>query len=192
MQLIEDKGITAWTLREVARVAGVSHAAPYWHFADKEALLAAVAAEGFVDLRARMERARDGVAAKSPLAGLRALAHAYVALAIAQPSHFRIMFGPELAGRTHLHPDLAREGDAAFQVLVGQIDRAQRAGEIAPGDPRPQIATAWSMVHGLAFLFIDDRIAPMFEGERRSTYEKRVTELAADVLVRGLRLLPPS
>src|SRR5216117_2127251 len=79
---LEKQGITALSLREAARRAGVSHNAPYRHFADREALLAALAAEGFAMLAERL-RGQPG----------REMGEAYVRFALEQPQRFRLMFG---------------------------------------------------------------------------------------------------
>src|SRR5262249_39426193 len=96
--LISERGPHDFSLREVARRPRVSEAAPYWHFASKEALLAAVAAQGFVGLAAAMDHAR--VSSKRPRRRLLELGVAYVRFAIAHPSQLRIMFGSEIPDKT--------------------------------------------------------------------------------------------
>src|SRR5262245_4881527 len=103
LELVSSKGVQALTLREVARRAGVTHAAPYHHFPSKEALFAAVATEGFRDLAAAMRAALSG--RRGPFASLRAIGVAYVRFATEHPAHFRIMFRPGLIG-ARLAPDL--------------------------------------------------------------------------------------
>ncbi len=95
LRAVERRGPDAVTLRGVARDAGVSQAAPYNHFADKDALLAAVAAEAFQRFAAALDRA--GAAASSPRARAAALGRAYVGFAHAHAALFRLMFGPALA-----------------------------------------------------------------------------------------------
>src|SRR5689334_19621575 len=85
-KMLEKEGLEALTLREVARRAGVSHSAPYRHFAEREALLAALAAEGFERLGAAQRKAAEA-------GGLRAMGEAYVAFALENPQRFRLMFG---------------------------------------------------------------------------------------------------
>jgi AcrR family transcriptional regulator len=89
--LVNDRGLAGVSLREVARRAGVSHAAPYHHFSSKESLLAALAAEGFADLDAALARAESRAGA-DPRARLEALGVAYVRFALAKPEMFRAMF----------------------------------------------------------------------------------------------------
>lgn len=137
------------SLRAVAREAGVSHAAPYKHFADRHALRAAVAERGFEALGAQMDEA----AREATQAPMRAIGRAYVAFALAHPARYRLMFGPEFAqGRAP--PDLDRAARAAFDALVAT---QQRAGA-SPGERTTAVAY-WSLVHGVATLLIDGRVA---------------------------------
>ena len=143
-------GPRAFTLREVARQAKVSHNAPYRHFRDKEELLAAVAAEGF-------ERLADSMidAAKPAGHALHALllsGQGYVQFALRWPEHFSVMF--DYCQNLEEFPDYAASGRRAFQVLLDKIVAAQHAGQLPPGDPNPLALTAWSMVHGIAKLAI--------------------------------------
>jgi AcrR family transcriptional regulator len=149
--LIEQGGPSALTLREAARLAGVSVAAPYRHFADREALLAAVLAKGFDGLAEHTERAR--LAAPDALAALRAVGVAYVDFAAAHPSVYRLMFGPECDKPSY--PALMAAGDRALAVLVQSVREAQAAGRIRAGPPEPVALAGWSICHGLASLHVD-------------------------------------
>ena len=137
------------SLRAVARRAGVSHAAPYKHFADRHALRAGVAERGFEALRGEMDRA----AAAAAQAPLRAIGRAYLGFALAHPARYRLMFGPEFAGG-HGTPELDRAAQAAFDALVAR----QPHGDTQTGDRATAVAS-WSLVHGLATLLIDGRVA---------------------------------
>jgi AcrR family transcriptional regulator len=135
---LERRGIAALSLRETARRAGVSHNAPYRHFPDREALLAALAAEGFSMLG---ERLRGQPA--------RAMGEAYVQFALEQPQRFRLMFGGVLPmGK---YPELREAAQAAHGALVEAFKEL----------PRPQLAAAaaWSLVHGLSHLLLDGHFA---------------------------------
>ena len=136
-RLLEKEGPGALSLRAVARRAGVSHAAPYRHFADREALLAALAAEGF-------RRLGEALA---PASG-RAMGEAYVRFALDHPQLFRLMFGGHLGFARHR--ELAQAAGRPYQALLAAF-RAQPA--IA--DPQTAAAAAWSLVHGLAHLLLD-------------------------------------
>jgi AcrR family transcriptional regulator len=154
-QLVEQAGPAALTLREAARLAGVSVAAPYRHFADREALLAAVLTEGFDELAECTEAARQ--AAPDALQALRAVGLAYVAFAAQRASIYRLMFGPE-CDKAH-HPALMAAGQRALGVLVQAVRDAQAAGRVAPGPPEAVALAGWSLCHGLASLHADGLLA---------------------------------
>jgi AcrR family transcriptional regulator len=154
LALISEEGFGALSLREVARRAGVTHAAPYRHFADKEALLAAVAEEGFHAMAARM---RQSMARESmPLRRLGACGVAYVLFAVDNAAHFRVMFGPHFT--RPLESAAADEDPNAFELLLDTIIEAQRAGEVREGDAHALARTCWSLVHGLASLWVDRQL----------------------------------
>jgi AcrR family transcriptional regulator len=143
------------TLRGAARRAGVSQAAPYRHFSDKSALLAAVAEDGFHRLRRAIVRAARPHR-RNPVAALRAMAMAVVRFAAAHPSHYRLMCGPAVRGRDH--PALRDAAVAAWQLLSQAIADCQRAGRIRAGDPVELAFALWCTVHGLAVLAVDEQI----------------------------------
>jgi AcrR family transcriptional regulator len=144
--MVERSGPAAVSLREAARIAGVSHNAPYRHFPTREALLAAVAANGFDRLRAALEDAAATSADR-----LLALGQAYVRFAAANPGLFRLMFGGEIG--KDAHPDLQASAQRAFTVLR---DAAAGGGASAP---REAAIGAWALVHGLAHLAVDGQLA---------------------------------
>jgi AcrR family transcriptional regulator len=154
IRLIAEVGPTAFTLREVARRAGVSHNAPYRHFRDRDDLMAAVAAQGFQELtQAMVEAAAHQTHALNRLkrAGL-----GYVRFALRRPEHFTVMFDAPVSKRQH--PDSAAAGDRAFSTLVGFVKRCQEAGELPSGDSLQMALLAWTMVHGIAKLAITGRL----------------------------------
>ncbi len=154
--ILEQQGVGALTLREAARRAGVSQAAPYRHFADKRDLLAAVAEQGFRLMTAAMRAAMTSQPA-SALARFQAQGQAYVAFAEANAAHFRLMFGPETADMTS-HPGLRQAGDETFGLLLASVREAQAEGSVRSGDPLPLAMSAWAAVHGLASLLINRRL----------------------------------
>ena len=145
LAVLAPEGAQAAARRAGARRAGVSAMAPYRHYPDKEALLAAVATHGFDGLRDRLRQADAGAAAGQALV---AQAVAYVRYAIDKPALFRLMFGLKCLGA---HPDVMAAGEAAHGVLAARV-----AAEL-PADADRQACTlgCWSMVHGLALLFLD-------------------------------------
>lgn len=154
--LVEEEGAGGLTLRAAARQAGVSQAAPYRHFASKQALLAAVAEEGFRAMGQAM-RAASAAEADDPLARFRALGLAYVDFATTHPAHFRVMFGRAVADRS-AYPSLREAAGETFGLLVSAIVDCQQAGLVRSGDPAELALAAWSATHGLAFLWVDGQL----------------------------------
>jgi AcrR family transcriptional regulator len=152
--LIGEVGPSRFTLREVARRAGVSHNAPYRHFQDKDALLSALAGEGFRALTQAMLGAAPPDAA--PGDRLREAGLAYIGFALGRPAHFAVMFDLPMA--REMAPDDAAAAAEAFGVLVRSIEECQRDGELAPGDTLGRALAAWSLVHGIAKLAVARRL----------------------------------
>jgi len=151
LDLIAAGGTSRVTLRGVARAAGVSHMAPYNHFADKAALIAAAGAEGFRRLKGAMEQRMKAFAQGDPLR-VQAVGIAYVVFAVENPELFRLMFGPELADTTG-HADLARAAHEVLQLLIGALDVAGLAAPDAAAAAEFALAP-WALVHGLAMLAV--------------------------------------
>lgn len=147
-KLVAKEGAGAVTLREVARLAGVSHNAPYRHFESLSALLAAVAAEGFESFGERLSTAVQNA---KPQQRRGALGQAYLDFALDNPRLYLLMFGPELDRSAH--PDLKAAADASFAVLTGETARSA-----SKGATYKQAIAAWAFVHGLAHLIIDKQI----------------------------------
>lgn len=156
-RLLETTGIEGVTLRAVAQDAGVSHMAPYRHFAGKDALLAAVAERGFEALMRAMDARRacpGGIGDAATATGV-----AYVVFALDNPALYRLMFGHNLAPRDRF-PGLVRAGQAAFQrcIEVSEKRRGRRRGGECQDAGRNAAAGLWALVHGLSSLAIDGLI----------------------------------
>jgi AcrR family transcriptional regulator len=153
LKLVAEKGMAGLTMREAGRLAGVSQAAPYRHFADKNALLLAVAGEGF---RALHLQILESLRTAGPDAGSRlsAIGVGYVTFAVAHPSHFRIMFSQELT-RGPAGPSAEETAMAAFEELVGEILRGQSTDVLRPGEALGLALACWSIAHGLAGILIE-------------------------------------
>jgi AcrR family transcriptional regulator len=151
-QLLEKEGPLGVGLRAAARLAGVSHNAPYRHFRNRESILAALAARGLRDLGERISAAARG--ARDAREALAAIAQTYVTLAANRPHLFRLMFGPEVADKTR-YPAVREAGLAAYQVLIDTIASGQRAGLVRAGDPAELALGHWAAVHGVASLLVD-------------------------------------
>jgi AcrR family transcriptional regulator len=155
IELLRVEGPAALTLRGVARAAGVSQAAPYRHFKDRRALVAAVAEEGFRMLQGAM---LDAVKRGQGREGLKQIAVAYVRFGHEHSAEYRIMFGREVARDEDL-PDLRETSKAVLGFVETGVAQLQGAGLIGPGDPAAMAATAWSMLHGLVMLSLDGQTA---------------------------------
>ena len=175
LELLAEGGAEALSLRGVARRAGVSPMAPYRHYPDKEHLLAAVAAQGFAAFGAAL---RQADAAAPPGQALVAQAVAYVGFALANPAMFRLMFGPPRLGA---HADLAKAGDAAYGVLAARV-----AAETPEGaDREAHVLGCWSMVHGLALLFLDAGLAGKVQASAEDV-TRRVATVMLEARTEGL------
>lgn len=158
LEVVRDAGVGALSLREVARRAGVSSAAPYHHFAHREALLAALCHDGFA--RFGHEGALALAAAgPSPRARFLALGRSYIRFAREHPAYFRLMFTERYA-TTPGDAVGATPDDNGYTQLVEAVRALQAVGEAPAGDPTPTVLAAWSMVHGLSTLALDDGNAP--------------------------------
>jgi AcrR family transcriptional regulator len=175
--LIGEVGPKGFTIREVARRAGVSHNAPYRHFRDKDELLGAVAIEGFERLTDAMKKraAAGGTAAER----LRLCGCGYVDFALHWPQHFLVMF--DLPSSELPKDETASEN--AFQTLLGLIIESQKEGTLPEGDPHPLALMAWSIVHGIAKLAISGNLP------YTSREVLEFTQYASQAFVRGMSFL---
>ena len=156
LAILAEEGVRALSLRAAARRAGVSHAAPYRPFADKEALLAAIAEEGFNLLAAEVEAARERFPA-SPREQLEETAWTYVRFALAHPDHLLVMFS-SLIEDPQVYPGLWDAAGHAFDVLVEIVRAGQDAGTMIAADARQLSVVAWTQVHGLSLLLIGHQV----------------------------------
>jgi AcrR family transcriptional regulator len=149
--LLTEGGAAALTLREAARRAGVTHAAPYRHFADKNALLAAVSEEGFRLLSQEMQSQQNQH--DDSVERLQALVVGCVNFATHNPTRFRVMFDPEIIA---LRAPLLQEAIArSFELLVGAVIACQEAKRIRTGNPHEIAYSLWALVQGLAHVSIE-------------------------------------
>jgi AcrR family transcriptional regulator len=152
---IHDEGIEGVTVREIGARLGVSRTALYRHFADKRALLAAVATEGFRTLCQRLAGAwEDG--GRGP-AAFQAMGVAYIRFGVESPSHYRVMFS-RFVDPEPQEPELATEAKGAFQTLVDAVVTLQRDGFLRDDDPMLMARYVWAVVHGVVMLAIDAQL----------------------------------
>jgi AcrR family transcriptional regulator len=148
IDLLEENGSAGVSLRAVARRAGVSAAAPYRHYADRDALVSAVAAEGYRELASTLAAAHPSPATPDDLA---AVAVAYVRFALDHPAMFRAMFSEPCDPRSE-------ERVAATAAITEYVTVLVRRAFPAVGDPTALSTAVWALVHGLAFLHLDGKL----------------------------------
>jgi AcrR family transcriptional regulator len=159
LQVLAERGVDALTLREVARRAKVSQAAPYHHFADKADLVSAIVQHGFEDFAGALGAGADA-AGGDALQRLSGMGLAYVRFAVANPALFRLLFRPELRGGTRDEPAaeaMERAGSAAYQVFLDAVRAAVEEGWVQ-GSVEDVAVAALSVVHGLSTLLVDGPI----------------------------------
>lgn len=157
-RMAADTGPASVTLREVARRAGVSEAAPYHHFTDKAALLAAVAEEGFRLFDAHQAEALTRAPA-DPVAQLADLGVSYLRFAVAYPHYFQVMFRPSLVTCSR-SPEFDTLAARSFERLMTATTAARRASGQTDADPYPAALAMWAMPHGLAGLYLEQSSGP--------------------------------
>jgi AcrR family transcriptional regulator len=147
IELLEESGETEFSLRAVARRAGVSPAAPYRHYANREALTSAVAAVGYRELAERLAAAHASPGTPEQLASV---AIAYVQFALERPALFRIMFGEPC--------DRDNDERVAATAAVSQYVHAIVERTFPQADTEALATAVWALVHGLAFLHLDGKL----------------------------------
>ena len=179
IKMLKSNGVAGLSMRKLAREAGVSHNAPYMHFADKQAIVAALAEEGFLQLSSAIRKAH----AKHPdnwRDQLFSGSVAYVQYAKQNKSLMEIMF-QEHDG--DLFPELRDASKAALHLLSGLIERGQEAGELTEGDATEYAVCIWAMLHGVATI-LAGRKGP---GEVLQKSPEDTTECHLRLLLNGLR-----
>lgn len=154
--VVSERGLGALQLRELARMVGVSHAAPSHHFSSRGALLTALGTEAF---RALASALRDAAVASEEIAPgerLRALGIAYIAFALREKAQFAVLSQAELA---HDDAELSAARREAYSVLRDAVERAQRQGWRSARDPDELCVMLWSSVHGFATLWATGQLA---------------------------------
>jgi len=150
LKVLAGEGLEALSLRRVAREAAVSASAPYRHFKDKQALLAAISENGFRQLQAMLAESNE----KTP-GDLDASGRAYISFAIENPQSYRLMFTNRVLCDENAEESLKEAGQEAFLALVETIEAGIKAGGISETESHQLGLAAWSLVHGVAMLVID-------------------------------------
>jgi len=148
-EIVRARGVAELSLREVARDAGVSHAAPRRHFPDRQALLDGLALRGFERLRVELDEAASTTGRGGYEGRLQRVGRAYVAFAVRDAALLELMFASK-----KLDPDgpLHDAADAAFAVIMELIAQGQEDGHLVAGDTQEVVTVLFPMLHGLASL----------------------------------------
>ncbi|RCW87231.1 TetR/AcrR family transcriptional regulator [Paracoccus lutimaris] len=176
--MLDEPAGPQFTLREVARRAGVSHAAPYKHFPDKAALLTEIALIGFERLREALAAGSAG-APPGAVPALVGMARAYLEFGASNPALYRLMFGAGMDRSLHL----SGRAMGAFDEVIGLLERGQAEGVIRPRPVRGQAAACWAQMHGLTLLALDGLLLPEKVGDG-------AVDAALSVLLEGLAVDP--
>jgi len=184
-QVVRQRGAGRVSLRAVARQVGVTHAASAHHFENKAGLLTAFATQGYAQLAAAVLEAIEDAKPEDGPAVLEAVGRGYVTFALANPGRFEVMFRLELLNRDD--PDFVAASDAAYALLMSTVARCKAEGFLGSRDPEVVAVSAWSMVHGLAALWISGRLSERIQEKNPRLLADRVSRLYVDSILRRLR-----
>jgi AcrR family transcriptional regulator len=180
LELLAEGGAQALDLRKVARQAGVSHAAPYRHFENKQALIAAINEVGFRQLAERIQTNLQA-APDEPFDELLAIALAYVHFAQENPWLMREMFSG-LTIERETFADLYTASKTVYRLYAEVLRRGQERGKVVEGDPPALAGVFWSALHGLAMLIIENQMRPYADGPEGA---ERVTRYTIELIYNG-------
>ena len=182
VEIISEQGAKDLSLRKTAKRAGVSHTDPYRHFKDKNAILAAVAKEGF-EMMLRQTQERIGRSRGNELDHFAISGLSYIDFAVNYPSHYRVMFGTRVEN-SYFSDELKPESIPVYKLLRDIIIVCQEKGLLKAGDPQEMAMAAWSIVHGFAMLRIDQHLPGQEKDEKKLRELQRTVVLT---LFSGLR-----
>ncbi len=184
VRLLEEKGVNGFSLREVAKRAGVSHAAPYRHFKNKSELLKALALYGFRKLTEGIQAVVEA-APEDPETQLVESAQAYVELVMVHPAIADLMFGDRSADMEFCDPEQAIAMNS-FSGLANIIARGQQAGVFIEGETLELAITAWAQVHGFALLFRSSQKRERFGLETEPALKLQLRK-SCEMLLTGIK-----
>jgi AcrR family transcriptional regulator len=157
VEILAKDGVSGLSLRKVASRAGVSHAAPYSHFADKQALIAAISTEGFRQLYDRVNMVVEQYKTK-PSRQLVEVAWAYVQFALDDRDRFKVMFSGVLE-KERDYPEFVAEAQKNFQLVKMIVEANQAAGVLRSGPSDLVAMSAWGIIHGFIMLLLEGQIS---------------------------------
>jgi AcrR family transcriptional regulator len=156
VEILAKDGVSGLSLRKVAGRAGVSHAAPYSHFADKQALIAAISTEGFRQLHERVSGVAEEYKTK-PSMQLVEVAWTYVQFAMNDRDRFKVMFSGVLEKEKE-YPEFVAESQRNFQLVKMIVEANQAAGVLRSGPSDLMALSAWGIIHGFIMLLLEGQI----------------------------------
>jgi AcrR family transcriptional regulator len=174
IEILSKEGIGAFSLRKVAQKAGVSHAAPYAHFADKQALIAAISTEGYRMLYEKLETAIQHYNG-DPLRQLIEAAWAYTRFAMDDPDHFKITLSG-VVEKEKDYPAFVEVSQKSFRLVVQVVEACQAAGILDRGPSDAVAISVWSLVHGFVSLLLEGQFSHTITG-RMTAWEMLVFAL---------------
>lgn len=158
IEILAEEGVGGLSLRKAARKAGVSHAAPYAHFADKQTLIAAIASDGHGKINERLNAVLvtyDG----DPLRQFLNTVWAYVQFGLEAPAHYKITFSGAIQDE-HSHPEFVEFSQRNMQVLITIVERCRATGILRSDDMDAELhaVSLWGLIHGLVLLIIQGQL----------------------------------
>ena len=157
IELLAREGVYALSLRKVAARAGVSHTAPYSHFADKQGLIAAISTAGYRKIQERVQ----AVYTENSQDALRLLVYtawAYVQFAIQEPDHFKITFSG-VVEKENSYPALVDAAQGGYNLFTRVVSICQAEGILRPGSPELMAIGLWGSIHGLVTLVLEGQVS---------------------------------
>jgi AcrR family transcriptional regulator len=156
-EILSKEGVGGLSLRKVASRAGVSHAAPYAHFADKQALIAAISTDGHVKIYKKITQVMEQYP-DEPLRQLVEVAWAYVQFGMEEPDHYRVTFSGAV-DKERDYPALVEMTAKNFALVRQLVARCQAAGILGPGEPDLVAVGVWGLLHGVVSLLQEGQVS---------------------------------
>jgi AcrR family transcriptional regulator len=155
--ILSREGVSALSLRKVAQKAGVSHAAPYAHFTDKQALIAAISTEGYKQLYERIAQVAEEYRS-DPLRRFVEASWTYVQFALDEPDHFKVTFSGMIE-KEQDYPAFVETAKQTFSLVVDIVAQCQQAGILRRGAPDLTAVSVWALIHGFVTLLLENQIS---------------------------------
>jgi AcrR family transcriptional regulator len=155
--ILSREGVSALTLRKVAQKAGVSHAAPYAHFADKQALIAAISTEGYKNLYEQIAQVAERHRA-DPLRRFVEASWAYVQFALDEPDQFKVTLSGMIE-KEQDYPAFVETAKQTFNLVVDIVAQCQAAGILRRGAPDLTAVSVWALIHGFVTLLLENQVS---------------------------------